>query len=109
MPADDVVETSIARVLDAEAAALDAVARARDDAAAIAEQAREEARRIGLRADRRTHAVRAAFAAGVAAEIALLEAEAAALAASHDLTPAEVERVDRAVRATAQALTGGAP
>ena len=34
MPVDDVVETSIARVLDAEAAALDTIARARDDAAA---------------------------------------------------------------------------
>ncbi len=96
VPADDVVETSIARVLDAEAAA-------------IAERAREEVRRIGVRTDRRVGAVRAAFEAGAAAAIASFEAEAAALAASHDLSPAEVDRVDRAVRATAQVLTGGLP
>ena len=109
MPVDDVVETSIARVLDAEAAALDAIARARDDAAAIAERAREEVRRIGLRTDRRVGALRAAFKTSVAAEIALLESAATALAGIHELTPAEVERVDRAVRATAEALTGGPP
>jgi hypothetical protein len=88
MPTGDAVEASIARVLAAEAAALDTVAQARDEAAAMAERAREEARRI-------------------AAQVASLEAQTAAMDAAHELTPEEIADVERAVRATASALTGG--
>jgi hypothetical protein len=107
MPTADAIEASIARVLDAEAAAVDAVARARDVALAIAEQAREEVRRLGFRTDRRLHAVRAAFEARAAGEVATLAAETSALDAIHELTLEEIGRVDSAVNATAAAMTGG--
>ena len=107
MPPDDAIEASITRVLDAEAAALDAVAHARVEALAIAEQAREQVRRLGVNTDRRMHAVRAAFEARVAAEVASLAAQTSALEAIHDLTPEEIGSVERAVGATALALTGG--
>ncbi len=109
LPPEDAVEASIARVLDAEAAAVDAIARARCDALAIAEAAREQVRRLALCADRRLHAVRAALEAKAAAAVAALAAEATALDAIHELTPDEVDRVDAAVNATAAALTGGPP
>jgi hypothetical protein len=109
MPPADAVEASIARVLDAEAAAVDAVARARDEALAIAERAREQVRRLGLRTDRRLHAVRAAFEVRAAAEVATLAAETAALDAIHELTPEEISQVERAANATAAAMTGGSP
>jgi hypothetical protein len=106
---NDAVEAAIARVLDAEAAARDAVAGARREAAEIAEQAREQARRLGLHTDLRIRAVRAAFSAKTTAEVAALEAHAAALGAAPELTPAEVVRVARAVAALGGELTGERP
>ena len=108
-PPDDVVEAAIMRVLRAEASARDAVARTKDEAAEIAERAREKARDLRLATDRRIGALRAAFDIRCAAEVAALETEAAALGASHDLTPSEVSRIDHAVIALAAALTGGHP
>ena len=70
--------------------AREAVAHARGDAAAIAEQAREAARRLGLQTDRRIPAVRAAFDAKRTGEVAAMEAQADALGAAHELTPREV-------------------
>jgi hypothetical protein len=104
---NDAVEAAITHVLRAEVEARDAVAHAHGEAEAIAEQARETVRRLGLRADGRIHAVRAAFDAKATAEVAPLEAQAAALNAMHDLTPAEISTVERAVAALAGALTGG--
>jgi regulator of protease activity HflC (stomatin/prohibitin superfamily) len=107
LQSNDAVETAISQVLTAEVEARDAVAHARGEAAAIAEQARETARRLGLRADGRIHAVRAAFDAKTTAAVAALEAQAAALNTIHDLTPAEISTVERAVAALAGAMTGG--
>jgi hypothetical protein len=106
LQSNDAVEAAIAHVLAAERAAHDAVASARRDAAQIAEQARETARRLALRTDLRLHAVRAAFDAGATAEVGALEAQAAALVAAHELTPAEIASVERAVTALARAMTG---
>ncbi len=58
---NDAVDAAITRVLTAEGAARDAVARAHGEAAEIAEQTRETARRLGLHTDLRIRAVRAAF------------------------------------------------
>lgn len=103
----DAVEAAITRVLTAEVAARDTVARARSEAVAIAEQARETARRLGLHTDRRIRAVRAAFDAKGTAEVAAMEAQAVALGVPHELAPVEVARVAQAVAAFAAALTGG--
>jgi len=51
--------------------------------------------------------VRAAFDAKTTAAVAALEAQAAALNTIHDLTPAEISTVERAVAALAGAMTGG--
>ena len=80
------------RVLEAEAAARDTIAQARVRAAEIAERARETTRALRLVTDRRIGRVRAAFDAQCTTEVAALEAEAAALAAAHDLSPAEIAR-----------------
>jgi hypothetical protein len=104
---DDAVEAAITRVLQAEVAARDAVVRARGEATQIAERAREQARGLGLHTDRRIRRVRAAFEATVTAEVAELDAEAEAFRATHDLTPAEIEKVEMAVAALAHGMTGG--
>jgi vacuolar-type H+-ATPase subunit H len=104
---NDAVEAAITHVLRAEVEARDAVAHARGEAVAIAEQARETARRLGVHTEGRIHRLRAAFDAKATAEVAALEAEAAALGAAHDLTPAEISMVELAVAALAGALTGG--
>ena len=107
LQSDDTVEAAITRVLTAEVAARDAVTRARREAVEIAEQARETARRLVVHTDRRIRAVRAAFDAKGTTAVAALEAQAVALGVPHELTPAEVARVEQAVAALAGALTGG--
>ena len=106
---EDAVETAIAQVLQAEAAAREAVAVARGEAEEIAEAARERTRRIGLAADRRLAVVRAAFGAKTAAEVASLDAQASALDADRAPTPDEMARVERAVLSLAGSLTGAKP
>ncbi|MGE5089909.1 MAG: hypothetical protein ACM3QY_12335 [Candidatus Levyibacteriota bacterium] len=106
--ADDAVETAIMHVLQAEAAAREAVAGARSAAGAIAEEARERARRIALTADRRIAALRAAFGARTASEVASLDAQAAALDAAEVSTPGDATSVEQAVGALAASMTGGA-
>jgi len=103
---DDAVEAAITHVLEAETAARADVVRARGEAAEIAERARQLARRLAVHTDRRMRTLRAAFAARVTAEVAVLEAEADALRAERDLTPAEVLRVEAAVADLARELTG---
>ncbi len=106
---DAVVEAAITRVLEAEASAHADVDAARNEAQLIAERAREQARRLVANSDRRIRRIRAAFAAKVESEVAALDAEAEALGAVHELSPAEVAQVDAAVAALAVAMTGGAP
>jgi hypothetical protein len=103
--ADDIVETAIARVLDAEHAARDAARDAEERAAVMTEAARATARDIAERTERRIRAVRAAFEAHAAAEVAALDAEAADATRRHDLTPAELAQLDVAVAALAARLT----
>jgi len=104
----DIAEAAIARVLDAERASRDAIARARSDAAAIAENARIAARALQERTERRVSAIRVAFDRHTASTLAALDAEAAALATGHVLSAEEEARLERAVAALAVDLTGGA-
>ena len=106
---DDAVETAITQVLQAEAAARDAVAGARSAAGVIAEEARERVRRIGVAADRRIAAARAAFAARTAAEVAALDAQASALDVATVSTADDVAKVEKAILALAASMTGGNP
>ncbi|MDE2360041.1 MAG: hypothetical protein KGL70_11730 [Betaproteobacteria bacterium] len=106
---EDAVETAIAQVLQAEAAAREAVAVARAEAEAIAEAARVRTRSIGRAADRRIAVVRSAFGAKASAEVASLNAQALALDADRAPTPDETARVERAVLSLAGSLTGAKP
>jgi hypothetical protein len=104
---DDAVEAAIARVLDAEHEARDAVRDAGDAAAAQVEHARAVARAIAERAERRIGAVRARFERKTAAEVAALDAEAADAGTPHELGPDDHARLDAAIAELAARLTGG--
>lgn len=106
---EDAVEAAITQVLQAETAAREAVVVAGGEAEEIAEAARERARRIGLAADRRIAAVRAAFGAKTEVEVASLNAQASAFDAGRAPTPDEVTGVERAVLSLAGSLTGAKP
>ena len=103
LPPDDTVEAAIARVLDAEHAARDAVRAADEAEATITEAARATARALAERTERRIGTVRAAFEARAAAEVAALDAADAG--APHALTPGDLARLDSAVTALAALLT----
>jgi hypothetical protein len=74
-----VADAAIARVLAAESDARKSVTAAEADVARIAEAARAAARAIGERAERRARRVVACFERDTAAELARIDAEAAAL------------------------------
>jgi vacuolar-type H+-ATPase subunit H len=109
LPPDTAVDAAIARVLEAERAARDAVLAAEGEAARLNEEARARARTIAERCERRIRSVLAVHDAHAAAHIAALDAEAASLGRPHVLDAAEVEQVRRAVEALAAEMTGGKP
>ena len=104
---DVAVEAAIARVLDAEHSARDAVRDAGGTAAQMIEAARAAARTLAERTERRIGAVRARYEQKTTAEVAALDAEAAEVAAPHELTPADLARLDAAVAELAVRLTAG--
>jgi hypothetical protein len=69
------------------------------------EAARSAARAAAERTERRIRGVRAAFEAHAMAEVAALDAAAAEAGARHDLTPAELARLDDAVATLAARIT----
>jgi type II secretory pathway predicted ATPase ExeA len=105
---DDAVEAAIARVLDAEHSARDAVRDAGAAAAAMIEAARAAARTLAERTERRIGAVRARYEQKTTAEVVALDAEAAEVGAPHELTPDDLARLDAAVAELAARLTEGA-
>lgn len=102
---DDAVEAAIARVLDAEHAALDAVAATQDTATAMIEAAGSAGRALAERTERRIGAVRMAFEQHTAAAVAALDATGHDAEARHDLTPDDRARLEAAVVALAAHLT----
>jgi hypothetical protein len=104
-PPHDAVEAAIARVLAAEAAARDAVAQARDAAAAHAEATRAAVRSVTQRTQDRIAAVRARFDRDVAAQVALLEAEAERIAHAPPMAETELAALEEALAALADELT----
>lgn len=103
---DAAVEAAIARVLDAEHQARDAVGDADGAAAALIEMARASARALAERTEHRIRSVRAAFEAQTSETVAMLGAAADAAGAEHDLTAVDLARLDIAVTALAAFLTG---
>lgn len=99
------VEAAISDVLTSRRNALDAVAHAAGDAERVADEARKTSRRIAERADRRIRKLRLAFDAAIRAKIAVIDAEAAAQDAAHELTPSDMTQLAHAVEALCDELT----
>jgi len=100
------VEEAIARILQAERDAREAVGRCEAQAAARVAAAREQAAAIDARADRRIAALRARIDAAVDRRVAELDASdpKAGPATGHD--PAADELFSRAAAAALRELTG---
>jgi len=98
---------AIAQVLEAEREALEAIARCEAEAATLVATAREAARRIAARADRRLAAARARLGERASARKGLLDAEIARLRAEPGTQPAERPRLEDAVRRLAAELVSG--
>ncbi len=104
---DATAEAAINRVLSAERDAREAIAQATREADTMNESARAAARALGERTERRIRALRAAFAARLAAEVDAIDVQAAAQDAGQPLSADELDHLERAVAALAAELTGG--
>jgi hypothetical protein len=104
----DPAEAAMARVLRAEREAHASIEGARVAAAQCAEAARADARTLAARTERRIRAVVGAFERDLAARLAAIDAEAAAVARPHALNADEQQALSRAVQALARTLTGAA-
>jgi hypothetical protein len=102
---DDAVEAAIARVLDAEHGAHEAIAATQDAALAMIDAARATARGLAERTERRIGAIRAAFERHATAAVATLDATGHDAEARHDLTSLDQARLGAAVEALAAQLT----
>lgn len=105
--AERAVEAAIAHVLSAEDAARAAVVAAQAQAATSAEAARAAARTLAQRTAARIGAIRTAFEASVAAQVAALEAEGAALVGTHAPTARELTALEQALARLAAELADG--
>ncbi len=97
-------DAAIARVLQAERDARSAIGEASAEVLQIAERARADARARADRTERRIRLYAAAFARELAARLAAIEAEGAALAAPDAPHPDDEQRLQQAVRQVAQDL-----
>jgi hypothetical protein len=106
---NELAEAAIARVLDAEREAREAVARALIEVHRIAETARADARSLAERTERRIRLVVGAFERELASRVAEIDAAAERLDKPQPLTPDELAALRRAVGALARELTGATP
>lgn len=106
---NELAEAAIARVLDAEREAREAVARALIEVHRIAETARTDARSLAERTERRIRLVVGAFERELASRVAEIDAAAERLDKPQPLTPDELAALRRAVGALARELTGATP
>lgn len=91
------VDEAINRVLTAERGARVAVAECRRQALVVLEDAREQARRIEVRAEGRISAVSSLADCSIRQKIAGIEAEAAALTEQPDLSDDQLKHLDRVI------------
>lgn len=97
-------DAAIARVLQAEREAREAVSGASAEVLQIAERARADARARAERTERRIRLYAAAFARELAARLALIEAEGAALSAPEAPQAGDEQRLQQAVQQVVQEL-----
>ena len=108
-PAGSDAEHAMNRVLGAEHDAKTAVAECSAQAAAAVEQARQQARRIGERADHRISRLHTACELAAGQRIELLLQQERSADARRIAPPREEEVLDAAVERLAAMLTGAAP
>lgn len=102
-------DAAIARVLGAERQARRSIEQARAETGEIAERARSGARAMAERAERRIRCVTQAFERDLAARLAEIDAEGAALDQAPPLAADERAALQAAVTALARQLAGVAP
>lgn len=102
-------DAAIARVLHAEADAVQAIEQARQQTLHIADAARVGARAVAERTERRICTVVDAFQREGAARLADIDAKASRLDAPAPLSADEQAALQRAVVAVAREMIGGAP
>ena len=105
----DPAESAIAEVLRAERDASLAIEATRSEAAHRAEAARASARALADRTERRIRNIVGAFERELAARLASIDADGAAVARPHLLNAEEHAELQRAVARLARQLIGGAP
>ncbi|MCG6874556.1 MAG: hypothetical protein LJE97_05650 [Betaproteobacteria bacterium] len=106
-PSDDLIESAIARVLEAEREAREATEAAREDARARIEHARSQAIEIARRAERRIRRYQSMIEQRVEAERREIEAQIGALAHAAGEDPQILRREADAVETLVAELTGG--
>jgi hypothetical protein len=106
---NDPADAAMARVLGVEREARDAIARAKVDAQHIAEQSRGTVRRLGERTEERVRCIVAAFERTLAAQVAAIDADVAALDVPQPIAPDDRARLEHAVAALARQLAGAPP
>ncbi|NIR32303.1 MAG: hypothetical protein GWN84_23985 [Gammaproteobacteria bacterium] len=104
--ATDTVAAAMERVLRAERETEDAIARCREEAEGILEQARAQVRDIARRTDERIGAVQARCADATREHLASLARRAEVLEASPTWHEGDTERLQRAAERLAARLTG---
>ena len=102
----DAADAAIVRVLGAEREARRSIERARAETDEIAEQARLSARQTAERAERRIRRAVDAFERDIAARLAEIDGEAAALDPEQPLTADERALLQAAVATLARRLAG---
>ena len=100
-------DVAIAQVLEAEREALAAIERCEDEVRALAAAAREEARRVGTRADQRLAGARSRLAGRAQSRIASLEAEITRLRVAPATQLVDRLHLENAVRRLAAELVAG--
>jgi hypothetical protein len=106
---NDPADAAMARVLAVEREARIAIARANADVAQIADRARGAARRLVERTEQRVRCIAAAFERELAAQVAAIDAEIAALDVPQPITHEDRAHLERAVEALARQLAGAPP
>jgi len=106
-PPDTAVEAAIARVLDAERAAGEAVARAQAEAAVMTDAARARARATAQRTEQRLRRVQAAYEGATQAALDQFAVAKTAVGGRDTPTAVDRDRLAGAVVALAARLTGG--
>jgi len=101
------VEVGMRRVLEAEGAARESIARCEQEAACTIEQARKRARRIAQRADSLISAIRINYTNKLARQLADLREQAESRDGALDLDGTDHSRAVQAVVQLAARLTGG--